>query len=81
MSAPGLLHSSTHPFASFVAVLSKIPLAQARTEQRFALLRCVEALRDYAADNEGKLPARLEDIKLPLPVVTNGPTSAPVEAL
>ncbi len=42
--------------------------AAARLEQRLALLRCVEALRIYAAENDGKLPAKLDDVKLPLPV-------------
>ncbi len=46
----------------------KVRMAQARIEQRFALLTCVEALRIYAAENGGKFPARLEDVKLPLPV-------------
>jgi hypothetical protein len=41
---------------------------QATLEQRFAVLRCIEALRLHAAENDGKLPARLADVKLPLPV-------------
>jgi hypothetical protein len=36
-------------------------------EQRIALLRHVEALRLYAAEH-GKLPARLSDVAVPLPV-------------
>jgi len=42
--------------------------AQTRLEQRIGLLRCVEALRIYAAEHGGKLPNQLADIKLPLPV-------------
>ena len=42
--------------------------AGARLDQRLGLLRCVEALRMYAAENDGKLPAKLSDVKLPLPV-------------
>lgn len=42
--------------------------AQARLDQRIGLLRCVEALRLYAAGHDGKLPAKLDDVKLPLPV-------------
>jgi hypothetical protein len=42
-------------------------LAQARLEQRIALLRHVEALRLYAAAHQGKLPARLADCPVPLP--------------
>jgi hypothetical protein len=42
--------------------------AQGRLEQRIALLRHVEALRLYAADHEGRLPATLDQIAVPLPV-------------
>jgi hypothetical protein len=45
----------------------RVKMAQARLDQRIDLLRCVEALRLYAADHSGKLPATLADIKLPLP--------------
>jgi hypothetical protein len=51
-----------------VPALLKIRQARARLDQRLALLRCVEALRIYAAENDGKLPAKLSDVKLPLPV-------------
>jgi hypothetical protein len=37
-------------------------------ERQIALLRHVEALRLYAAGHGGKLPARLSDIPVPLPV-------------
>jgi hypothetical protein len=47
---------------------TNVKRAQARLDQRIALLRCVEALRIYAAENDGKLPANLDDIPLPLPV-------------
>jgi hypothetical protein len=46
----------------------KIRKAQARLEQRLALLRHVEAIRLYAAEHDGKFPANLNDIPLPLPV-------------
>lgn len=42
--------------------------AQARIEQRIALLRHVEALRLYAAEHNGTLPVKLADISVPLPV-------------
>jgi hypothetical protein len=48
--------------------LVKVRVAQARLEQRFALLRHVEALRLYAAEHRGLLPKQLSDLKLPLPV-------------
>ena len=41
--------------------------AQGRLEQRIALLRHVEALRLYAAENGGTLPAKLSDVSVPLP--------------
>ncbi len=37
--------------------------ARARLDRRLAALRCVEAIRLYAAAHGGKLPARLEDVK------------------
>jgi hypothetical protein len=46
----------------------KVRQAQMRLEQRLALLCHVEALRLYAAGHDGKLPARLDDIGLPLPL-------------
>jgi hypothetical protein len=41
--------------------------AQARIEQRIALLRHIEALRLYAAENGGGFPASLSDVSVPLP--------------
>jgi hypothetical protein len=41
--------------------------AQARLEQRVALLRHVEALRMHTAGSTGKLPDRLADVGVPLP--------------
>ena len=55
-------------FAELVPRILKIRQATARIDQRLAMLRCVEALRIYAAANDGKFPAKLEDVKLPLPV-------------
>jgi hypothetical protein len=40
--------------------------AQGRLEQRIGLLRHVEALRLYAAEHDGTLPARLSEISVPL---------------
>jgi hypothetical protein len=41
--------------------------AQGRLEQRIALLRHVEALRLYAGEHGGKLPATLSEVPVPLP--------------
>lgn len=51
----------------FLPVPLKIRQAQARLEQRLALLRHVEAVRLYAADHDGRPPARLLDLTVPLP--------------
>ncbi len=56
------------PFMELIATAIKVKTAQARLDQRIGLLRCVEALRMYADANGGKLPAKLDDIPLPLPV-------------
>jgi hypothetical protein len=56
------------PLIKLMIVNTKVKIAQTRLDQRIALLRCVEALRIYAAENDGKLPAKLDDIGLPLSV-------------
>lgn len=55
-------------FSEFLASYHKVRRAQGRLEQRIALLRHVEALRLYAAANGGKLPTKLADVDVPLPV-------------
>jgi hypothetical protein len=54
-------------FDSLLPALLKVRRAQARLDQRVALLRHVEALRMYAAEHDGKLPEKLSDIAVPLP--------------
>jgi hypothetical protein len=51
----------------FIAAVPPVLRASARLEQRLGMLRHVEALRLYAAENGGKLPKELSEIKLPLP--------------
>jgi hypothetical protein len=51
-----------------VPALQGVYQAIDRTERRFAALRCVEALRLYAADHDGRLPEKLADITaVPVP--------------
>ena len=50
----------------------KVKSAQVRLDQRFAMLRVTEAIRLHAFENGGKLPASLDEIKLPL---SNDPTN------
>jgi hypothetical protein len=54
-------------FGGLVAAFVKVRRAHARIEQRVGLLRCVEALRLYAAAHQGQLPASLADVSVPLP--------------
>jgi hypothetical protein len=53
-------------FYFLIPAVSKVRQAQGRLEQRLALLRCIEAIRMYAAEHNGKLPAKLADITVPL---------------
>ncbi|HEY7153580.1 MAG TPA: hypothetical protein VH575_06445 [Gemmataceae bacterium] len=68
-----LVHQGKPPkepalFDEVLPALRKVRRAQGRLEQRIALLRHVEALRLYAAAHDGKLPEKLSDIAVPLPV-------------
>jgi hypothetical protein len=47
--------------------LNGAPRAQGRLDQRIAMLRHAEALRIYAAEHDGKLPATLSEVSVPLP--------------
>jgi hypothetical protein len=51
----------------FLPALFRVHQAQARLEQRLALLRVVEALRLYAAEHHGSLPTQLSEISVPMP--------------
>ena len=55
-------------FADFLPHVIPARREQARLEQRLALLRHIEALRLHAGEHDGKLPEKLTDIKVPLPV-------------
>jgi hypothetical protein len=55
-------------FDVFLPSMPKVRRAQTRLEQRIAFLRHVEALRLYAADHDGRLPEKLADVPVPLPV-------------
>ncbi|HEV2970970.1 MAG TPA: hypothetical protein VGY55_13440 [Pirellulales bacterium] len=58
------------PLASLILpAIANVRKASVRSERRIALLRVIEALRFYAADHDGMLPAALDEIKeVPLPV-------------
>ncbi len=56
-------------FALLVPAVSKVVRARPRLQRKIDILRCVEAIRAYAAGHEGKLPASLDDIKdVPIPL-------------
>lgn len=54
-------------FAALLPRINRLRSGQARVAQQIALLRHVEALRLYAAAHDGKLPATLSEIPVPLP--------------
>jgi hypothetical protein len=56
------------PFVDeFVPAVGQVVRTRTRLDQRIALLRHVEALRLYAAEHGGSLPAQLSDLTVPLP--------------
>jgi hypothetical protein len=55
-------------FADLLPDILELRRMQARLEQRVALLRHVEALRMHATAHEGKLPQKLDEVAVPLPV-------------
>ncbi len=60
----------------FLPAAQKVLAARVRIDRRIAALRCVEAVRLFAADHGGKLPSKLEEIKdapVPLDPVTGKP--------
>jgi len=65
------------PFAMLLLpALQASQAAQVRLDREVASLRVIEALRMYAADHDGRLPARLEDIDQ-VPVPNNPATEKP----
>jgi hypothetical protein len=52
----------------FLPATQKVYAATARLDRRIAAVRCVEAIRLYAAAHDGKPPASLDDVKeVPVP--------------
>jgi hypothetical protein len=67
-SDPGGDRGENGPFADFLPRTIELCRARGQLERQIALLRHVEALRLHAAGHDGKLPARLCDTSVPLPV-------------
>jgi hypothetical protein len=57
------------PFIDFLPAIQKVVAATVRSDRRIAALRCIEAIRIYAAAHDGKLPATLDSItEVPIPI-------------
>ena len=54
-------------FTDLAPEIIQLRRSQAQLEQQIAFLRHIEALRLHTADHEGKLPAKLSEISVPLP--------------
>jgi len=52
---------------ALMPAVDKVRRRQARLDQRIALLRHVEALRLHAAEHDGRFPATLSEVSVPLP--------------
>jgi hypothetical protein len=62
-------HLEAYPFIDLLPAILRVTLDDAELDRRIAALRCVEAVRLYAAAHDGKLPAALDDIReVPIPV-------------
>jgi hypothetical protein len=59
--------SSDGLFADQLPDIVKLRRTQGQLEQQIAMLRHVEALRVYAAEHDGRLPAQLADLTVPVP--------------
>jgi hypothetical protein len=54
--------------ATMLPAILKVHTVTTRLDRRIAALRCIEAIRLYAAAHDGKLPATLDDVKeVPIP--------------
>ncbi|HMF13452.1 MAG TPA: hypothetical protein VKE94_14135, partial [Gemmataceae bacterium] len=77
----GVVGSDDRLFADQLPDIILLRRTQGQLEQQISLLRHVEALRLYAAEQEGKIPGRLEDMTVPLPAdpVTGKPFAYTLE--
>ena len=56
-------------FSHLLPALGRAYFVSARLDRHVAMLRCVEAVRMYAAENDGRLPGSLGDIEVvPIPL-------------
>lgn len=64
------------PVMMLLPALSRAHMRSALLERNFAMLRCVEAIRMHASQNQGKLPGSLPEIQA-VPVPENPITGSP----
>ena len=58
-----------NPLVLIMSGLGRVSFRVARQDRRIAALRCIEAVRLYAAAHDGRLPARLSDVtEVPIPI-------------
>lgn len=58
-----------NPFTALLPTLSRAYFIRVKTDRRIAALRCIEAVRMFAAKNEGRLPKRLDELTdAPVPI-------------
>ncbi len=74
----GLRHEGIPIAQALLPATTKVYDATTRFDRRIAALRCVEALRLYAAAHDGKLPAALADVK-EVPIPADPMTGEPFE--
>jgi hypothetical protein len=56
------------PFLELIPGYQRLYVAPAQPDRKIAALRCIEAIRLYAAGHDGELPAQLSDIReVPIP--------------
>jgi hypothetical protein len=55
------------PLGAALPAIHKVMISKTRLQQHVALLTIAEGVRAHAAENGGKLPEKLDDVKLPLP--------------
>lgn len=57
------------PFLEIIPAIQRVVATAVRVDRRVAALRCIEAVRLYAAAHDGKLPGSLSDItEVPIPI-------------
>jgi hypothetical protein len=72
----------TLPASAFLPAVQAAQSASLRTQQQLAMWQTIESIRHHLATHDNKLPATLQELKLPAPhdPLTNGPLEYVVHA-